>query len=65
MKYKIIITISLAITLSVCGLTGCKNQDSKKNASTSAEAEFAAPFSPEDYRFPREVGTTKGGYPVT
>ena len=23
------------------------------------------PFTPEDYRFPREIGTTKGGYPVT
>jgi ribonuclease Z len=65
MKYRSIITISLAIILSVFSLTGCMNQDSKKDTVTLTETELDTPFSTKDYRFPREVGTTKGGYPVT
>jgi ribonuclease Z len=64
-KNKMIIPIVLTILLSVCSFTGCQNEEQKKETLTSQETEVASPFDPEDYRFPRESGLTKEGYPVT
>ena len=64
-KNKLIIPFTLASLSLVCILTGCQNEESKNNALASQETAAASTFSPEDYRFPREEGSTKGGYPVT
>jgi len=64
-QQKKIIPITLVILLAVCCLTGCQNEESKKNDFISHETNAASPFNPEDYRFPREPGTTAAGYPVT
>ncbi len=64
-KNKMIIPIVLAILLSVCSFTGCQNEGQKKETLTSEETKVTSPFDPEDYRFPRENGLTKEGYPVT
>ncbi len=62
---NIIVTYIFGILLSIGGLTGCQNEASKKDAISSKETMETKPFTPEDYRFPREEGSTKGGYPVT
>ena len=62
---KMIIPIVLAILLSVCSFTGCQNEGQKKESLTSKETRTVSSINPEDYRFPREIGTTSTGYPVT
>jgi len=67
MKQRNYLTISFALAsiLLFYGITGCQNEQQKNKAVASQETAVASTFSPEDYRFPREEGTTKGGYPVT
>jgi ribonuclease Z len=64
-KFTFFILPTLVTLLFMSALTGCQNEVSKKDAITSKDAVGTNPFTPEDYRFPREIGTTKGGYPVT
>ncbi len=46
-------------------LLGCENEVSKKETVETNETKSVSQFDTSDYRFPREEGTTKGGYPVT
>jgi ribonuclease Z len=46
-------------------LIGCQNEKSKNETVETQETKTVSNFDPQDYRFPREEGTTKGGYPVT
>jgi ribonuclease Z len=62
LNYK---AIALASILLVYGFTGCQNEQQTNKAVAPAETAAASAFSPEDYRFPRVEGSTKGGYPVT
>ena len=64
LNYKTI-PFALAGMLLVCSITGCQNEQQMNEAVASQETAVASTFSPEDYRFPREEGSTKGGYPVT
>ena len=45
-------------------IIGCQNETSK-NEIVEEGTNAVSGFSPEDYRFPRVEGTTKGGYPAT
>jgi len=45
-------------------LLGCENEVSKKETVETHATKSVSQFDPKDYRFPREEGTTKGGYPV-
>jgi len=58
-ELRIIVSLLLA-----CILMGCKNEESKNETVEPQETKIASQFEPRDYRFPREEGTTKGGYPV-
>ncbi len=49
----------------VCGLVGCQNDRANNKIVEERGTKEVSIFSPEDYRFPREEGTTKEGYPVT
>ncbi len=64
MKHNYILPTALAILFSICSLTGCQNEEAKKESLISKETRSASSFNPEDYRFPREIGTTPAGYPV-
>ncbi len=46
-------------------LTGCQAEESKIETVETQEIATVSNFDPQDYRFPREEGKTKGGYPVT
>ena len=58
-ELRIIVSLLLA-----CILMGCKNEESKNETVEPQETKIASQFDPRDYRFPREEGTTKSGYPV-
>jgi ribonuclease Z len=55
----------LVVLIFACGLIGCENDTAKNETIETKEEKAVSDFSPEDYRFPREEGATKGGYPVT
>ena len=63
-KHKTI-PFALVVLLLVCSIIGCQNEQQTNKAVALQETTVASTFSPEDYRFPREEGSTKGGYPVT
>ena len=65
MKHNYIIPTVLAVLLSIFSFTGCQNEETNKDSLTSNETSSTSSFNPEDYRFPREIGTTPAGYPVT
>ncbi len=48
-----------------CIMIGCQNDELKNENIETQETQAIFSFTPEDYRFPREEGTTNGGYPVT
>jgi ribonuclease Z len=60
-----------AISLIIVGLvmgtifTSCQTKESKNEVVKTEEIKTVSNFNPQDYRFPREEGITKGGYPVT
>lgn len=57
---KVLVSLILA-----SGLMGCQNDVANNETIETKEEKSVSEFSPEDYRYPREEGTTKGGYPVT
>jgi len=60
-------TIPTVLTGLILGFVfiGCQNKESKNETIETQKTQAVADFTPEDYRFPREEGMTKGGYPVT
>ncbi len=64
-KYKRSIPQVLSVLILGCVLISCQNTESKNETIETQETVAVSNFTPENYRFPREVGTTKGGYPVT
>jgi len=64
---KIIKPIYYMIILLIIMSCNQKKQETETKSQIVEErvAETVSSFSPEDYRFPREEGTTKEGYPVT
>ena len=59
------IPFALASILLLYGITGCQNEQQPNEVVAPQETAASSVFSPEDYRFPRIEGSTKGGYPVT
>ena len=55
----------LLVLFTFFALAGCQNQNKDQGKTETKENQVVNDFSPEDYRFPREEGITKGGYPVT
>lgn len=53
------------VLFAIYSLVGCQGQNENQESAPTAELNTSTEFSPENYRFPREEGTTKGGYPVT
>ena len=64
-KYKKTIPQVLTGLILGCVLIGCQKKESKNEADENQEMQVVTNFTPEDYRFPRQEGITKGGYPVT
>ena len=64
-KFTIFMPYTLITLLLISSLMGCQNAEPKKDEIHSKETMSSTPFGPEDYRFPREIGTTKEGFPVT
>jgi len=64
-SYKKITFLGFLFLCTFCALTGCQNEQQTNKAVAPQETATASAFSPEDYRFPREEGTTKAGFPVT
>jgi ribonuclease Z len=48
-----------------CSLFSCMNNEMKTEAIENQEEKTVVQFNPRNYRFPREEGITKGGYPFT
>jgi len=64
-KYKKAISQVLSCLILGYILIGCQNEKSKNETVETQETKIVSNFDPQDYRFPREEGTTNGGYPVT
>jgi len=64
-SYKKITFLGFLFLCAFCALTGCQNEQQTNKIVAPQETATASVFSPEDYRFPREEGTTRGGFPVT
>jgi ribonuclease Z len=64
-NYKKILPQVLAFLLFGYILIACQNEEPKSEILETEETTTVSNFNPEDYRFPREEGNTKGGYPAT
>jgi len=64
-QYNKNILYVFSVLFAISALVGCQNQNKNQSTTDTEDTITSLEFSPTDYRFPREEGITKGGYPVT